>query len=993
MDLNTLATHERERLLYQKTSQNLKDLEIFLQTCSVTGKGSPSTNLMDSSRKKTWNLNSSQWKKFFTMYEACRIERNQHVESPTMLHLSERQYSESVEYSGIMLDFDRIQKSPEREFTAMHIRTVVRKFAQLLQKSCVIENSQEFNVFVAMKIKPLITENGDYKDGFHVLIPQVCLNKPAKKYLLGLFNPIAEEIFKTLGANPFDQNSGHVPVHFYGSGKPGKIPYRLTHHYTITLYGTDEVELRINDIVDGNLAVDNMSLELSLTIPSTTFPKSQYYLLPDLDNSAKILADRSENAEEDDLYDTDGNLSILMNTDINAREMSQFLSLLDNSYVEDYDKWFKVLTAIAQTSQMYKPIARAFSQRSPSYSPASFEKFWNDACNLQGVETPLTYRSIKYWAHKCQPEQCEQLSANTCLNRLLHMAYESAGTINHAGVAELLHYQFGNKFVCDYDPNLISRTGANINWYEFVLPGDKHTPGQVYKWRQEDQPVSLQRFIVSKFPIVYREAMDIIRQRIKEEQDQNIQKWLGGVCKKLQTSMNNLGMHGYQTGVLMQARHYFHHRGFIASIDSYPFILGVGNGVLKLGKNPQLIQGFHEFHTISHTPVEYVPYDENNPNIKILMDGFRKIFDNPSTFEFIMCHASTMLDKRVIDAIFLILHGGGANGKTTLYNFIMETLGPDIIIAGKSGLLTSPMEMSNSANSAQVHSKDKRGVIYDEFNDTDALNAARIKQVANPSQQSGRDLNKRQENFTNTATPVALTNHRLKINSNDHGMWRRVYYLEMNKVFKENPNPNNKNELLMDPKFARDYPRMYEMKVAMLSILVYFYSILWTKYNGDLFAIPVPEIREHTENYRNAEDAVNRFITWRVVCSPESHDIPIRAMANYYIEWYRQEHPHQAKPAIDVCINQLANSRLKDCFVVPENSKDDTRESKVLRGYRILENAKDMPRAGETFVQGTLATIKPHIIKKQAEELHKNIIANINMEDNILENIENLINA
>jgi hypothetical protein len=173
-------------------------------------------------------------------------------------------------------------------------------------------------------------------------------------------------------------------------------------------------------------------------------------------------------------------------------------------------------------------------------------------------------------------------------------------------------------------------------------------------------------------------------------------------------------------------------RGFCDALDTYEDIIGVGNGVLKIGQSPQLIKGYHEYKISRFTETEYVPFDMNNPHIRTLLQAFRDIFPEEDVFKFMLYHASTGLDCKSCAGLLLLLVGGGQNGKSFFAQMIHETLGDMYCATGKPGLLINTHERSNEANSAQMQLRGKRYFYFDEFNKCSVLDPARIKTICNP---------------------------------------------------------------------------------------------------------------------------------------------------------------------------------------------------------------------------------------------------------------------
>jgi len=466
-------------------------------------------------------------------------------------------------------------------------------------------------------------------------------------------------------------------------------------------------------------------------------------------------------------------------------------------------------------------------------------------------------------------------------------------------------------------------------WYEFVTPGQAMRKGEIYKWRQEKEPDNMHLFISQHLPKVYLQLAANLKDRKENAQNPGEAKYWVNVEKSFRLFTSKLSNDVFQNGVIKQARYLFRMRGFFDDLDSYEDVLGVGNGVLKIGLAPKLIQGFHEYKISKYTETDYVPYDPDNEHIRVLLNAFRDIFPEEDVFEFMLYHASTGLDARESACLLLLLVGGGQNGKSFFAKMVHNTLGNMYCSSGKSALLTAPMERAESANSAQMQMRDKRYFYFDEFNRCEILNMGRVKTMVNPGWQSGRDLHQKQSNFKNTCNPAALSNFDFIIDTTDHGTWRRIYYYKNKVKFCARPNPHNKYEKKVDPRFMDYYTNDPFYLQAMLSILVHYYKKLCIHYGGDIKNIPVPTIAHETELFRNRQDTVNRFITEMIVRSPGSEELGIPTLANKYIEWFGINYKRGILPTGVEIQSQLENSKLAPMLTMGFGNK------LCLQGYRV----------------------------------------------------------
>lgn len=933
-----------DEIIQKNVSRNIRDLRTFFSSNNfATEKGDQKTNIINVSEKRTYFVPNTHAETLFTILDSCRKESR-------MLHYSERQETAIQQLSGIMIDVDRYQRDARAQINERHFDALTRYIGKLLREFIdfepfAIDGEFIFKVFyirkpaVVLVSSNLPNETPLYKDGFHILIPEIQISKGLKRHINQelISRGIIKNVFKDIdhidsADKMLDMMSASNPVHFFGNSKPGAPPYALTRAYEVIFYtAEDDIDRKTLDlapILDGKIKLSregeptpiNLTYELSLgtympifgTHP-TWLKKRNINYRAGLETKIQTMVEKSSKdiLDDEELRRDEEDLSLTRLNNSRAEYVRKLVDLLDISYATDYEKWFKVICAIAHTgtSEDYKLIARTFSKRKPEeWSPAEFERVWSEATNSRFGRKPVTIRSILHWARTSSPHKFDEEKAKFYDEILRKAVYMNEGRVEQASVARICHAMCGDKFVVDVGYN--EKTGKmGYCWFEFVTPGQAMRVGEIYKWRKELEPDNVHIFIGEHLTKIYSPVKDSIKDKKDNAENEGIAKYWAGVERNFRLYASKLENDHFQNGIIRQCQYKFRQRGFYDELDSYEDIIGVGNGVLKIGAEPKLIKGFHEYKISKYTETDYYPFDPNNPYIKTLLTAFHDIFLEDDVFEFMMLHSSTGLDARESACILTLLVGGGQNGKTFYAKITHNTLGNMYCAAGKAAILTAPMERSESANSAQMQQKDKRWFYIDEFNKCELLNTARVKSMVTPGWQSGRDLHSRQGNFKNTSNPICLSNFDFIIDTTDHGTWRRIYYYRNKVKFTSRPSPDNPFEKKADSRFIDEYANDPMYKQAMLSIMVHYYTKLCREYKGDLKNVPVPTIERETEQFRNRQDALNRFITQMIVISPCAEEIGVSSLATKYVEWYSSNIKPTNQTVIDVAA-QFENSRI-----------------------------------------------------------------------------------
>lgn len=967
-----------EDIIQGNVSKNVRDLRSFISSNNfVTEKHDQNTNIICVSEKKTYNIPSNHLPEFFNHLDACRRDG-------LAIHWSERQETSTQSHSGIMIDFDRYQDTNLPQITEEHfgeliaaITGLLYEFLDLSEHS--VDGKLSYHIFIIRKpaVVPVELTPGQgveapagiqiYKDGFHILIPEIQTTKALKRYLLnelvdrGEITAIFGNIKHIEPANKMvDKLSASNPVYFFGCSKVGRPAYKLV--YAERIYVTTRNGGAVREIVNidqlnenkvtikGQPSIDvNLLYELCLQnviFPTTTWLKKRpYHYRPALESKINSIAEKSSGDifSDDELRKDNEDISLVALNNPRAKYIMAMLRLLDISYATEYAKWFKVICAIAHcgSTEDYKAVAREFSRRNPnSWSNSEFERVWGEANNNKYSGTPITIESIKFWANECSPMALAELKKENYCNILRRVVYENEGRVGHSDTAKVLHVTCDGKFVCDVGPSAMHRKFVYC-WYEFVTSGQSMKKGEIFKYRQEFQPDNIHLFISDHLPKIYSQVMIDIKNRKDKATTEPETKYWAMVEKNFRTSKFNLSDDTYQKKVVNQCQFRFRQRGFYDELDTYPNIIGVGNGILRGWADSQLITGHHEYKISKYTEVDYKPFNPDCPKTQLLLKAYQDIFIEPDVFTFMMFHASTGLDFDESACILVLLVGGGQNGKTFYLKMTHNTLGNMYCASGKASLITGPMENSNNANSAQMQQKDKRYYYIDEFNNNSTLDSLRVKAMVTPGWQSGRDNYKDQQNFKNTSNPICASNFDFHMETSDHGTWRRIYYYKNKKKFTDDPDPDNPFEQKCDSRLMDVITKDPEYLSANLSIMDHYRGILERDYGGDLKRVPIPTILKETEEFRNRADSINRFLTSMLCKSPASDPIGLTTLAMRYIQWYPANVKNGTNLAANYIITQFENSRIAKW--ISRKSEDVL----FLNGHRLLSCPEDPLNEGE----------------------------------------------
>jgi P4 family phage/plasmid primase-like protien len=931
--------------LYYKNNAKYNQLNDYLDDYKLTKDSKKDCNIFVPGEARYYIPEHKQYR-FFEKLKECAKEN-------LVLHFSEKQQSdfEKDVGSGIMFDFDLLQETDKN----ILIETPLEKFLQLflnIFREYIDFNNELIDTYISIIVKKKLVFKEDlklYKNGFHILIPGIQLSRESKRFI---YNKIIEDkyiqdyFYKTfnnkLTTETFDKGSYSVPVYFmYNCKNSSNNPYDLYNIYKVSI--DDFVNV---SIVDKNKILNtyNIIIEMSLNHPGDLVNK-QFFKLKDIYHNELI----EEKVRSQRFNDRKTFLEYSFETeniyiDENLGYYDKLvMEILDERRAYDRNTWRNVIYALANINpgnpECFKTIAERFSMRCEyKYDENSFNKLWDEAVNYNG-NNKYNLGSLIRWSKEDNTYKYNRLSEKNIVQTIKYDVYESDnkvldGTLFQYHFAYYIYHLFKDKFVCDI-------SNDKIKWFEFVLDKDHHIKGEVFKWREENKPDNLYKYISNKLPNKISNIIKEVEDRIKENPESElINDFLLKRTQKLRMSAQKLYTTEFKKGIVREAEVLFRKRGFIKTLDTEQTIMGVGNGVLELSENPKLIKYYHDYPITLFSDIDYEHYDKDNPYINTVLEGIYNLFpdDEKDAFHFIMYYLASCLDGKPKDSMILIITGSGSNGKSFLAELIKSVLGS----YGKKmplSFLTDSRSKASAADPSLMDLKVARLAYYSESNKQEVLNTAKLKEITSQETLSGRGLYEKQSQFRPVCHHMVTTNYHFSIKTTDHGIWRRVVTYEFKMLFTQNPDPNNKYERKENPKFAQEFTYNPEIKKAFLSILVEYYKDLYRNHGGSLKNIMKPTIDKETIEYRNKEDILNRFIDDVCIYSPNNKTC-MSELIDKYENWYEYNVDKSSTPIKSEINKQLLNSKLIKYV-------EKTHTNIIFKNIRIVDDLFDSDKLEE----------------------------------------------
>lgn len=222
--------------------------------------------------------------------------------------------------------------------------------------------------------------------------------------------------------------------------------------------------------------------------------------------------------------------------------------------------------------------------------------------------------------------------------------------------------------------------------------------------------------------------------------------------------------------------------------------------------------------------------------------------------------------------LFPIFLGTGANGKSTLIEIVSAVLDEFYAPVRADSLMISKHGDNGRADLATL--RGKRLVVASESDDGARLSTSTVKEITGGDEIACRFLYGQFFKYRPTWKIILVTNHRPRVTEQDEGIWRR---------FRQIPFAVTIPEAERDPNLARN---IIDNELEGVLAWMVRGAIVW--YSANRKISDTDSIRQYTQEYREAEDMIGRFIGDRCILGV-SNEVKAEGIYKAYKEWTQDE--------------------------------------------------------------------------------------------------------
>ena len=706
------------------------------------------------------------------------------------------------------------------------------------------KSAHSIEVWVMQRPRPYVKAPGVVRDGLHLMVPNCIMSRPGQCIARRLALPLIAKALDRLPGQRYDAAESVDPCYcekgtnwqMYGSSKPGRSPYLITHCVHVVVNQGERVSQRTSEIGDPR--------DWKRWVPATSVrqgsPDGAWALNADVAQQVDAVEEEWADKKFAALQNKGGfhdagesgagvaglaSASATANSD-DAAKARELVKCLSPSRADQYDLWRNVGFALRNTSSALVDTWHEFSAQSRKYDRRVCQKFWDRLHPDQRAGPKLTLGSLFEWARTDNPEQVINLDRDE-VDRLLKKA-----------VAGNTHTDWGS-YVCAILPNQLAsvRSPGSGRGDRLLYVFENH------RWRAEPCGTFIKNLLKGRVV----NDVNNLAQQFPDDAD---------LAKDIARAVTSLKTKGFRENVLGDVTETVADDQLLDKLDSHRHLIGWNNGVFDLVAQT-FRPGEPEDYVTMSTGHDYLPpdckaYAKATKEVRAFLE---KLHVDAALRKYFLDSLAVMLSGTISFEHMHCWTGTGSNGKSRAVKLIDEGLG-DYLKTLPPSLLTGARPESGKPTPELCSAAGARIVVMSEVDGKATINVAVMKELSGGDKIAVRALYGGSSTIKPQFTMIMTCNDLSKVDANDDGTWRRLKVLPYRSKFVMN-NPTGDYEFKADN----------SMDDRLQSWAPYFISMLQARYPQalrDMKSEP-PEITEQVRLYRVASDRDADFVNKNLI--------------------------------------------------------------------------------------------------------------------------------
>ena len=802
------------------------------------------------------------------------------------MHLIERQKDVGPFLLDLDFNFELEDEYKKRQYNEEHVKITAQKVSEIFLKYHNLPKSQ-YELIITEKKDPSlkIDKNGEaqyYKDGFHIILPQPIRAEIRCAMTEDLKNLcIEEEWFSDIKfINDYDDlfdksvsyRNGWM---MYGSRKADGKMYKIT-----KIYDGNMKEIELNTYSEDErvhlLSVRQYNNEDALNIRDEFNTEKEQ---DRIDKIAQIYSYREKKKDKPKLtedrikkiFNEDTPLSdSVMNRPYDNDTVSlakKLVEILSSKRSDGYNDWIQLGWLLHNISDTLLDCWDKFSQKSRKYSEGVCEKEWK---KMELKEDGLHIGTLKYWAAADNIAEFKKIMYSEVNEKMMDKEFG-----RHDDIALALKEMYGYFYSC-----------ASIKkntWFEY----------QKNRWVSIQDGYTLNNKISDEFAQeILKLKTTVMLKAIEEGNTDNLDKR----GREFASLAKNLKTTSFKNATMDACRNRFYDPEFEKKLNQNTGLIGFNNGVYDL-RNRCFRAGCPDDYVTFSTGYEYDNrFNKDSPEVKEVQQFFDSLQMEKEVATYILVYIASILDGDAEDQNFIMWTGVGSNGKSTIMELLIATLG-DYFGMVPITLLTQKRGSSSGATPELADKAGKRLLVMNETEHNDVIHIGYMKELTGGDLILARPLYGDPFYYKPQFHMLLLCNTLPNIPSTDKGTWRRIRAVPFPIEFVSGPctKPNQK------PRDKTLKTKMKNWNKPLIWLLLNVYYPMYkdtvkieindgreTEMKG-LDAFEPKAVKDQTEKYKKDIDIHYEFFSSTYKKTGNDRDIiPFSVLFKQFKSWYNE---------------------------------------------------------------------------------------------------------
>ena len=340
--------------------------------------------------------------------------------------------------------------------------------------------------------------------------------------------------------------------------------------------------------------------------------------------------------------------------------------------------------------------------------------------------------------------------------------------------------------------------------------------------------------------------------QLEAEDNQEIQNTNSEKAKTALKIAGQLKNAGFKDSIMKELKSWCVQDDFIEQyLDCNINLFAFKNGVYDLEN--KLFRCIETTDYISTTTdYDYNPNIENK-YIDFVMNFLKSTQKNDQMYEYLLDVITSMIYGKNYHQEFYIFNGKGANGKSVLMSWLLQTFGK---YGNKINATTFTKPSKGANETSEMHScKSSRLILVEEPEETDTLITSRLKEFSGDGKIKTRGLHENAFEFEPQFGIIFFCNQIPALSKVDNAIGRRLRLVDF--PFKFCDSPNNENEKLID----RNLNILFKDNIEYRQAFAYILLENWKNRDLNKNKMNTPkEVMKVTEEYMDDCNEVKKFI-------------------------------------------------------------------------------------------------------------------------------------